>query len=145
METADLKIAISALFIVSLSPFLPSRAILAMTLSIDCFGRSARSIVLKSALWYVASYYLVIMLRVDFLFSRHGTEETTAQVAFDAANTPEMIRFPCGDYQHARQLCLTTFPRIVFRRYRRRNVSTFCSILMMSRKHFFYKKFLYIS
>lgn len=89
LETADLKIAISALFIaLSLSSSLRRRAILAMALSIDCLGRSARSIVLESALWYIASYYLVIMLRVGFLFSsRHrkrNAEETPARAVFDA-------------------------------------------------------------
>lgn len=115
LETADLKIAISALFIASLSPFLRAERFWQWRSPIDWFGRSVRSIVLKSALWYVASYYLVIMLRVDFLFSRHGVEETAARVAFDAANTPEMIRFPCSDYQHAHQLYLATFPRVMSR------------------------------
>lgn len=59
----------------------PAGTILAMALWIDFYGRSTRSIVLESALWYVASYYLVIMLRVEFsLFT--GGEETAARESY---------------------------------------------------------------
>lgn len=52
------------------------RAIPAMALSIDSLlRRSARSIVFESALWYVASYYLVIMLRVGFLSPRRTEKQ----------------------------------------------------------------------
>lgn len=105
------------------SSFFPSlprcrRVILAMALSIDCLGRSARSTVLESALWYIASYYLVIMLRVGFLFSlRHRERNAKETVGASClwCNTPEMIQFPFSDYQHARGSRLVTFPLVLFK------------------------------
>lgn len=64
-ETADLKIAISALFIASLPPS-HGRAILAMALSID--SPVDRRDLSSSRAPFGTSYYLVIMLRVGFLF-----------------------------------------------------------------------------
>lgn len=110
METANLKIAISALFIESL-------------LSSFTSPSDSGNDVLDRLLGQIGEIYrpqerpLVrrIVLpchNAKSRFSVFATWETTVRNTFDAENTLEMIRFPRRDYQQACLLCLTTFPRV---------------------------------